>query len=105
MFHSADNHSVLCNRPLQKYFFRSLSVRSTSGNKIETDALVSFHSQYSRNRMSLTLAQYLALCLYFTFFYEGPSHHSLKAFCATPMKMMSSFFFYQFFTINGAPVE
>jgi hypothetical protein len=21
-------------------------------------------------------------------FYEGPSHHSLKAFCATPMKMM-----------------
>jgi hypothetical protein len=38
------------------------------------------------------------------FFDEGPSHHSLKAFCATPMKMMSSFF-YQFFTINGAPVE
>jgi hypothetical protein len=26
---------------------------------------------------------------------EGTSHHSLKAFCATPMKMMSSFF-YQF---------
>jgi hypothetical protein len=31
------------------------------------------------------------------FFYEGPSHHSLKAFCATPMKMMRmSSFFYQF---------
>jgi hypothetical protein len=22
------------------------------------------------------------------FFYEGPSHHSLKAFCATPMMMI-----------------
>jgi hypothetical protein len=31
------------------------------------------------------------------FFYEGPSYHSLKAFCATPMKMMRmSSFFYQF---------
>jgi hypothetical protein len=30
-------------------------------------------------------------------FDKGPSHHSLKAFCATPMKMMRmSSFFYQF---------
>jgi hypothetical protein len=31
---------------------------------------------------------------YCDFFNEGPSHHSLKAFCATPIKMlrMSSFF-------------
>jgi hypothetical protein len=36
------------------------------------------------------------------FFDEGPSHHSLKAFCVTPMKMMRMS---SFFTINGAPVE
>jgi hypothetical protein len=39
------------------------------------------------------------------FFYEGPSHHSLKAFCATPMKMMKMSSFSPIFTINGAPVE
>jgi hypothetical protein len=43
----------------------------------------------------LTLFHFL--CDAFFFLDEGPSHHSLKAFCATPMKMtrMSSFF-YQF---------
>jgi hypothetical protein len=36
----------------------------------------------------------------------GPSHHSLKAFSATPMKMMRmSSFILPIFTINGAPVE
>jgi hypothetical protein len=38
------------------------------------------------------------------FFDEGPSHHSLKAFCATPMKMRMSRFL-PIFTINGTPVE
>jgi hypothetical protein len=41
---------------------------------------------------------------FFFFFNEGPSHHSLKAFCVIPMKMkMSSFL--PSFTSNGAPVE
>jgi hypothetical protein len=40
------------------------------------------------------------------FFDEGPSHHSLKTFCATPMKMIKmSSFFLPIFTINGALVE
>jgi hypothetical protein len=48
----------------------------------------------------------LAVLRFIVFFFldEGPSHHSLKAFCATPMMMkMSSFL--PIFTINGAPVE
>jgi hypothetical protein len=40
-----------------------------------------------------------------SFFDEGPSHYSLKAFCETPMKMMRMNSFLPFFTINGAPVE
>jgi hypothetical protein len=45
--------------------------------------------------------------LFFLFFFpdEGPLHHSLKAFCATPMKMMRMSSFLPIFTINGAPVE
>jgi hypothetical protein len=45
------------------------------------------------------------MCNYYYFFFldEGPSHHSLKAFCATPMMRMSSFL--PIFTINGTPVE
>jgi hypothetical protein len=44
--------------------------------------------------------------LSYFFFYEGPSHHSFKAFCATPLKMMRmSSFFLPIFTINGAPAE
>jgi hypothetical protein len=41
---------------------------------------------------------FLVLKSYLTFFLdEGPSHHSLKAFCATPMKRIKmSSFFYQF---------
>jgi hypothetical protein len=35
--------------------------------------------------------------IYLVFFDEGPSHHSLKVLCATPMKMIRmSSFFYQF---------
>jgi hypothetical protein len=33
------------------------------------------------------------------FYYEGPPHHSHKAFCATPMKMRMSSFFYQFLQV------
>jgi hypothetical protein len=43
--------------------------------------------------------------LYDFFFYEGPSHHSLKAFCATPMKMIRMSSFLPICTINGAAVE
>jgi hypothetical protein len=40
----------------------------------------------------------MTILFFFLFFFdEGPSHHSLKAFCATPMKMIRmSSFFYQF---------
>jgi hypothetical protein len=53
-----------------------------------------FPSSCTSNELSIPL---LTNEICYSSFYEGPSHHSLKAFCATPMMMIDGWaVFYQF---------
>jgi hypothetical protein len=46
------------------------------------------HFHKSINRLTFYNTVYLHTCFFFFVCDEGPSHHSLKAFCATPMMMI-----------------
>jgi hypothetical protein len=60
-------------------------------------------NNFKMDTTDLKLANTKWNLVFFSVCDEGPWHHSLKAFCATPMMKMSSFL--PSFTSNGAPVE